>query len=181
MKPSQIRKSIQSRHLHLEGMDRFTHFEPALYPIVVAGISLALTGYRWSQDGEIGPLMSNLEFLALFTLIPTILAVVLFAYQVRQLRLKRIITVRSIDESREIVVDIAKQNNWQIRNNRKSYMRLQTEPSFWSGSWGEQITLFLDGRDIWINSICDPAKRASIVSMGRNKQNVEILACGLSS
>ncbi len=51
----------------------------------------------------------------------------------------------------------------------------KTHPSIFSGSWGEQITILFDDDRILINSICDPDKKSSVVSMGRNKKNVSKL------
>jgi hypothetical protein len=181
MKASQIRKSIKKRQLQLEGMDKFTHFQSVLYMIFVAAMFPVMMGYEWFRYGEISSPGLTLNTLLMFTVVPAGLAYGFFIYQNRQLRLTRIITGHSSEEIRSIVVDVAKRNDWEVRNNRRDFMMLKTHPTFWSGSWGEQITLFLDGRDIWVNSICDPEKRASVVSMGRNRENVEILAHALSS
>lgn len=181
MTASQIKQSILKRHLQLEGMAKLTHFEPVLWLLFVAAMFPAFVGYEWLRYGEVISLGLTLEMLLIFSLIPTALALCLYIYQTRQLRLWRIITSRSVDENRDIVIDTANRNDWKIRNNRKNFMMLKTHPSFWSGSWGEQITLILDGRDIWLNSICDPENHTSIVSMGRNRQNIEILTHALSS
>jgi hypothetical protein len=51
----------------------------------------------------------------------------------------------------------------------------RTSPGIFSGSWGERITIILDKNRVLINSICDPEKRSSVVSMGRNRKNCRTL------
>ena len=51
----------------------------------------------------------------------------------------------------------------------------KTFPGFWSGSWGEQITIMFDNGRILMNSICDPDKKSSVFSNGRNTKNINLL------
>jgi hypothetical protein len=51
----------------------------------------------------------------------------------------------------------------------------KTSPEFWSGSWGEQITILFDNGEILVNSICDPDSRSSVFSNGRNTENINLL------
>jgi len=51
----------------------------------------------------------------------------------------------------------------------------KTSPGFWSGSWGEQITILFDNGKILVNSICDPDKTSSVFSNGRNSKNISLL------
>lgn len=162
-------------------MDRLTHFEPVFYLLLLSFVVPFMLGYDWLVYAEPVSLEKSLTTLFLLTFLPITLAAGLYVFQTRQLRLTRIITSYNLDAIREIVVDAARLNNWEVKNNRKTLMILKTHPSFWSGSWGEQITLLFDERTVWVNSICDPDKRTSIVSAGRNKQNIEILTHALSS
>lgn len=50
-----------------------------------------------------------------------------------------------------------------------------TSPSFFSGSWGEQIFVVFDKGQVWINSICDLNQRAFITSFGWTKKNIRLL------
>jgi hypothetical protein len=47
-------------------------------------------------------------------------------------------------------------------------------------SWGEQITLIFDKNKLLINSICDPEQQASLVSGGRNAENINAIRNELS-
>jgi hypothetical protein len=51
----------------------------------------------------------------------------------------------------------------------------KTNPKWWTGSWGEMITILIDNDKVMINSICDPELRASVFSVGRNRKNVNRL------
>lgn len=50
-----------------------------------------------------------------------------------------------------------------------------TNPGFFSGSWGEQITVLFYQDSVFVNSICDPNKRSSVISWGRNSENEDTL------
>ncbi|NVK82676.1 MAG: hypothetical protein HWE21_00050 [Cytophagia bacterium] len=66
---------------------------------------------------------------------------------------------------------IANQEEWVIRTNRKNTIVAKSNPGFLSGSWGEQITVIINGQNVYVNSICDLDKRPSVVSFGRNRAN----------
>lgn len=74
-----------------------------------------------------------------------------------------------------VIAEVARELKWvPVIVNQKG-MIFKTFPPFFSGSWGEQITILFDSERILINSICDPGKRSSIASMGRNTQNINRL------
>jgi hypothetical protein len=113
--------------------------------------------------------------------IPAIASVLLYIRRERELKLIRVDTDRSRAEVTSAIVELARNNNWEVRNKTKKYMVLKSHPGFWSGSWGEQMTILFDKDKVWVNSICDPEKQASIVSMGRNRQNVTALIVTIRS
>ena len=134
--------------------------------------------YDWIADREFRA--GGFTFFFVGIVVPTVLGVLMYRYQIRQLELKQIPTKFATAEVSEIVAEIAKRNNWEVKHNTKTFIMLRTHPPFWSGSWGEQITLLFDDGTVWVNSICDPNKRTSIVSMGRNKENIQTLAYALN-
>ena len=64
---------------------------------------------------------------------------------------------------------------WRIELKNEKVIVARTSPSFFSGSWGEQITIILNGNKILINSICDTRKRDSLISAGRNTKNMNTI------
>ncbi|MEZ4926165.1 MAG: hypothetical protein R3A50_07810 [Saprospiraceae bacterium] len=102
---------------------------------------------------------------------------VLFSFiQYRRLRFQIIETVLPREELREVIIKTAEELEWLPVINRADIILSKTNPSWWTGSWGEQITILFDKDKLLINSICDPEKKASVLSFGRNKRNVTKLA-----
>ena len=56
-----------------------------------------------------------------------------------------------------------------------------TNPSLFSGNWGERITVFYSDGLVYLNSICDPQKEGSIISKGRNKKNIEAIVTSIKN
>jgi hypothetical protein len=79
------------------------------------------------------------------------------------------------EELDSVVEKVANELKWIPYVMDKKVIIAKTHPSFFSGSWGEQITILFDKNRVLVNSICDPDKRSSVVSMGRNKQNMSRL------
>jgi hypothetical protein len=75
----------------------------------------------------------------------------------------------------KVIGKTANELGWKSRINRGDLIIKSTNPSWLSGSWGEQVTIILDDNRLLINSICDPNKKASIISIGRNKKNINRL------
>ena len=65
--------------------------------------------------------------------------------------------------------------DWIPVINAKDFKVFKTNPKWYTGSWGEQITVILDNDKVMINSICDLDKKTSVVSFGRNRKNMKRL------
>jgi len=103
-------------------------------------------------------------FLLAFTLF-------LFFNQWNRLAFKTITTPLSRSEINLIIEEVAKELKWKVNVNNKNIAKAFTYPSFFSGSWGEMITIIFDGETVMINSICNPRARPSLSAMGRNRKN----------
>ena len=79
------------------------------------------------------------------------------------------------EELDKIINQVATELKWTIFSTNKRIVEAKTFPSFFSGSWGEQITILFDNKRVLVNSICDIDKQSSVVSMGRNKKNINRL------
>jgi hypothetical protein len=104
-----------------------------------------------------------------------ILAVVFYFIQYKRLNFKTVRTRLSHDLIQDAIDSTAKELDWKPFINTKYYKVFKTFPKWYTGSWGEQITVLLDNDKVMINSICDPDKRASVVSVGRNRANMRLL------
>ena len=181
MTPAEIRRSLKSRKLVLSGWERWTHFEHAIVLAFYASLMPAFAAYDLVTIGEITMPGSVPKVFFIFTVIPGIASVLLYIHRGRELRLNRIDTDRSRQEITSAIVELAGNNNWEVRNKTKKYMVLKSRQRFWSGSWGEHMTILFDKNKVWVNSICDPEERHSVISMGRNRQNVTALILTIRS
>jgi hypothetical protein len=102
----------------------------------------------------------------------TLVAILFYVVQYYRLRFTVIDTNLARERLYEIISRTADELEWISEINSKDLFVFKTNPKWWSGSWGEQITILLDKDRIMINSICDPDKRASVISIGRNNKNV---------
>ncbi len=174
MTPAEISRSLEQKKLVLSGWAWFTHFEPVFGLAFIASLMPFFAAYDLLTVGEVTLPDSVTRVFLFATVTPATAAFFLLIHRNRELRLTKVNTEKNWREITLAILRLAENNNWQVRNNTKKCIILRTHPRFWSGSWGERITILLEKDNIWVNSICDPEKRASLVSMGRNRQNIEL-------
>lgn len=175
MTKAQIHKSIRSGQLQLSPKHWRTHFEVVyLLAYITPGFfGIMVLYYIWNYFYEI-PNRFGLEvFLFMFAPIP--FAALFYYIQKKRLEFKVIRTDLPRFKIDKIIKSAAKALEWKIIKKNNKVIIAKTNPPFISGSWGEHITILFQGNYILINSICDPEKHTSLASMGRNKQNVQIL------
>ena len=102
-----------------------------------------------------------------------LLPVLFFIYKLQRKRLKfkSVETNLKRKEINNIIREVALELKWTLDSVDENYIVAKTHPGFFSGSWGEQITIIFDRNKVLVNSICDPDKRSSVTSMGRNRRN----------
>ena len=119
--------------------------------------------------------MNGIHSLTLFDIffiaIPIVIAIGFHLLQKKRLKFKEVSTNLSEDEIFKIIKKVANDLDWYIESESTEIVFARTFPCFFSGSWGEQITIIIGENIVLINSICDLKKRSSLVSMGRNKKN----------
>jgi hypothetical protein len=103
------------------------------------------------------------------------ISLVTFFLQKNKLKIKSVETNLSNEEIVKKIENLAIELNWELINKKRNYFLYVTNPKFTSGSWGEQITIFTNEKNVYVNSICDLNKRTSIVSMGKNHKNEQAI------
>jgi len=174
MTNEQIKYSIETGKLKLGNWDKFTHYNIVvmLFFITAIFIFFLLIDYIEGThnlfiEGEIW-----------FMIIPSILGLLFYRLQRKRLKFKIINTRLTRKQLYPIIEKVAKELEWipsvpKIINGK--VIIAKTHPSLFSGSWGERITIIFDEDKVLVNSICDPDRRSSVVSMGRNKMNMNRL------
>lgn len=99
-------------------------------------------------------------------------ALLFFISQYRKLRLINLPIQYNEAQFKEALKRTAKQFNWKIEIDRSDFLQARRKWD-WSLSWGEMITIIKDQNRLYLNSICDPNQRSSIVSFGWNRRNIE--------
>lgn len=171
MTNDQIKYSIETGELKLGNWHKFTHYGIVGFFLIFPAMFVF---FRLKEylEGTSKPFM---EFEFWFSVIPAILGLMFYRLQRNRLKFKIIHTNLTREEIDPIIEKVANELQWIIVIDNKKAIIAKTQPSFFSGSWGEQITILFDGKKTLVNSICDPDKKSSVVSMGRNKQNMNKL------
>lgn len=171
MTNDQIQYSIETGELKLGNWDKFTHYGIVGFLFIIPAMFIFFHTKDYFQgisrpfrEGEIW-----------FMIIPSILGLLFYRLQKNRLKFKQIETKLTREEIDQIIEKIANELEWITFVKNKKIIISKTFPGFFSGSWGEQITILFDKNRILVNSICDPDKRSSVVSMGRNKKNMNRL------
>jgi len=95
--------------------------------------------------------------------------------QKRRLKFKHITTTLTRAQIEAIIHRVGDELEWKGHFVSSNAYKAKTYPGFFSGSWGEAITILLAGNSVFVNSICDPDKRGSLASFGRNRENENTL------
>lgn len=171
MTDQQIDQSIETNELKLTAWGKFTHYGMVGFLFLIPSISLLFyfIGFlSGTSKGVIGGML-------LLIIVPSFFGFLFYRLQRNILKFKIAETNLTKDELDKIIHQVSTELKWTIFMANKRMVEAKTFPSFFSGSWGEQITIIFDNTRVLVNSICDLDKRSSVVSMGRNKRNTNRL------
>jgi len=168
----EYQKSLDTGELQLSNWDKVNHYGVVGFlffiPISFFFINLIMS----LKDGAIVSFAPAEIFILI---IPTVVGLLFYWLQKSRLKFKTVTTTFDRSAMQEIIAQVADELKWKpVFHNAKIYIAT-TNPGFFSRSWGERITVLIDHDSVLINSICDPEKHSSVVSMGRNRQNVNTL------
>jgi hypothetical protein len=161
-----IEKSIEKEELQLEFWNKITHFEIVLWLFAFAVFVPLMVLFYQIYDPTSTKTYGVLWFSPIFTAV----GLIFYFIQKSRLKLTSIQTNLTRDEINHIIKKTCKNLGWQEVINTSKVFSAKTP--FSGESWGEEITIIFDEKNILINSICDTNKKSSVVSYGRNRQNV---------
>jgi len=172
MKSEIYNRSIDTRELQLTNFgDKVSHFSIVGYLLI---FPTAIFCFHFIDIVQGNPL-SFREGEILFVIIPVVLSIIAYVVQKQRLKYKVIRTKLKKERLKELIVEVAKDLDWERGSFSEKTYTSYTNPRWWSGSWGEQITILFSEDHVFINSICDLNKKSSVVSWGRNKRNENAL------
>ncbi|MCU7571618.1 hypothetical protein N4T16_10285 [Riemerella anatipestifer] len=171
MTNKQIQYSVETGELKLGIWDKFTHYGIVGFLFIIPVMFI----FFHTKDYFQGISRPFIEGEIWCVIIPSILGLLFYRLQKNRLKFKQIETKLTREEIDPIIEKLATELEWTPYLINEKIIIAKTHPSFFSGSWGEQVTILFDKNRILVNSICDPDKLSSIVSMGRNKKNMNRL------
>ena len=167
MTSEQIKYGLENQELKLSNWDKFSHYGIVgfcfIFPLTLTFLHLKDYFENTAKPVKTGEIW--------FFTIPTLMGILFYYLQKNGLKFKEVRTDLKKSELNKIIEKVANELEWNLSFSNSKAIVAKTYPGFLSGSWGEQITILFDNGKVLVNSICDPAKRSSITSMGRNKQN----------
>jgi hypothetical protein len=173
MKKEWIPVMIKTGKLKMKFTDLLTHYMLVLFLLIPFFLNLFSYFQKYILHNYKGVMSPEEMFRA--TLPFGLVAVVFYFIQKNRLKFKSVETNLTKEKLKEIIRQTAEELEWHTEVVDDKIIIARTYPKWWTGSWGEQITIIFDKSRIMINSICDPDKRASVVSMGRNRKNINKL------
>lgn len=171
MKKELIEKSLQTRELQLTFWQKEGHYGLVIYLLIIPTVFL----FFFIKDAANGNFdRAKPEFLVV-GVIACGLSFMTYRLQRKRLKFVTVDTTLDRDQLTRIIELTGEELKWSPFYIDEQVIVAKTFPGFWSGSWGEQITIIFDNGKVLINSICDPDKRSSVFSNGRNTKNIDLL------
>jgi len=167
MTQEQYNKSIETGELQLNCKDMLTHFGVVGFLFFMPLMLLSIHLFQYFK-GNPSSLRGD-EFYIL--IIPIIIGFLFFLLQKSRLKLKVLTATLSQKELTSYIEQLCQEWDWKPYFHNKNIFIAKTKMG--GGSWGEQVTILFNGNQVWVNSICDPDKKGSLVSFGRNRENVQ--------
>ncbi len=177
MTERQIELSLQTNKLQLKFWDKVSHFGIVGFLLFIPLLFL----FFHLKDFLNGTPKQIRQGKISFIVVPTLLAILFYKLQSDRLKFREVFTSLSRQQLTEIIEKVGDKLKWYPEEISENLIVAKTHPSFFSGSWGEQITILFDTNRVLVNSICDPDKKISVVSMGRNKKNVNTLISAIET
>ncbi|QXV65327.1 hypothetical protein INP83_20010 [Mucilaginibacter sp. 21P] len=168
MTKAQYQEAIKTERLPLTPWEKFDHFGIVIYCLMPTVMLPVFYLWRCINDEHLEFNTKHVEVLS----ISVIVSIFFFWLQNYRLRLQVIPAALCKKDLKEVTLQVLKELKWHGRFNGTVCV-VRTDRSFFSGSWGEQVTLIVDADRVLINSICDLKKRSSITSWGNNGKNVK--------
>lgn len=174
MTSKQFKQSIQKGELSLGFWDSLTHYMFCVFILIIPICFLLIR----ISDGA--PITFDINTLATI-IIPSALAGIFYLWQKHKLKFIKLNISLPQEQVKEILELISKEQNWYIEQSTKKIFIARSQPGFNFRSWGEQITVLNEKGVFYVNSICDPEKRSSIISGGMNRKNKKLIVDKLRS
>jgi hypothetical protein len=170
-------KCIATGMMHLDRWQFFTHFLIVGFLCIIPFVIILFHISDFIENGKTQFKEGEVWFIVVATLLSYL------TYRLQKGRLKFHLAQSTLDRKQlnKVIGDVAQELKWVTMSSHKDVYTAKTFPGFFSGSWGEHITILFYENKVLVNSICDPDSRSSITSFGRNRKNVQTLLSRISA
>lgn len=152
--------------------EAWTHYQLPVYMSLLPVLFSGMCVYDWLA----GENLSSRQLVGIWIVTGFTLLVLFFGrMQYRRLRCTCVSSALPAGELVPLLTEMALREEWTLDYVGDDCFLAHTNPSLWSGSWGEQIFVVFDRGQVWVNSICDLNKRASVTSFGRTSKHIRLL------
>lgn len=161
-----FKKSVFTQRVQLSSWEKLSHYLPALavFNGVVMGVYTMVTA---DNEEEIARGFN--------VIIPCFVLTIIISYiQWKRLRFTVIETSLDSTELAEVIKYVEKRQKWDVTVRSTTFYIATADEGALFQSWGERITILYYENRIYFSSICDPNKRTSLSSWGRNWENLDI-------
>jgi hypothetical protein len=170
MKRELVTRSLETGELQLTFGQKGGHYGIVIYLLTIPAIFL----FFFVKDAITGEYKMQSELLIAGTVAIGI-SFLIYRFQRKRLKFVTIDTTINRDQLIKIIELTGEELQWRPFYVDDQVIVAKTFPGFWSGSWGEQITIIFDSGKLLVNSICDPDTSSSVFSNGRNSKNINLL------
>jgi hypothetical protein len=109
------------------------------------------------------------------------ISLLIYFIQQSKLQYQFIRTSTDIEESKQLIKEIAKERKWAIRSFKENTYTIKTNPGFINQTWGQHITIQLVKEGLLVNSIFDTNKGSWLVTFGSNQKNIDDIKQAIES
>ena len=166
-----IKKSLETGELQLTFWQKEGHFGIVFYVLIIPAFFL----FFFIADTNSNNFDTRKFEIPIIVFVSCGVSLLIYRHQRQKLKFVTIATKLDRADLAKIIAKAGEQLEWKLHFMDDQIFIAKTFPGFWSGSWGEQVTIIFDNEKILINSICDPDNRGSFFSNGRNRRNVNLL------
>jgi hypothetical protein len=164
-------RSVETGEVQLVGFwDKSAHFGIVGFLLFLATVVVCV---EWNLQKNNINIFQSVDLWMIIA--PLTLALIFYLVQKQRLKFRVVKTKLNHAQLKEILTEVAEMLEWKFTSMTTNVCIATTNPGFFSGSWGEQITILFYQDSVFVNSICDPDKRSSVVSFGRNRENERTL------
>ena len=161
----------ENEYLELSNYQTLSHFSIFFFLLIAP----LFFGYSMFKNYEGGETVKEFISISWFWIL---LAIVFYFIQKRRLRFREVEISYTNEEFEQTLKLTSKKYKWRVELNDEDFL-VAYRAMAGDVLSGEMITIIKGSNKLFLNSICDPTKRNSLISFGWNEKNIETFISNL--